>query len=271
MAITASDNQRIVSAPGAPSVDPIVAQLIAARLSGGGAAAGSASGVPLRIRINNGPGDRQVRLEGKGWRTVPGTSTQEFSDIDSAINSFFLMDDKYRQDVMEKLYYYGLTDGPNDEMKAAGAWADAVKMAWQYRQAGKEVDPIDMLPRMTNLKAGQLGNQPRTVTARSFATLDPEQAKVWIRQAFQASMGRDPHDAEIRQFIGKLQSGFKNNPTVTQQTVDAEGNQTTRQLDPGFDPQAYIANRMEADPEGAAYQAASTLYPALIEALNSPV
>lgn len=266
MALTAGD-------PKNPSgLDPVVAAAIAARLSGGGASTGSASGNPIKIRLSSsGTDDHEVRLEGKGWRTVQGTNSRAFSTIDEAVNSFFLMDDKYRQDVMEKLYFYGLTDGPNDEMKAAGAWADAVKMAWQYGQAGKQVDPLDMLPRMTNLKAGQLGNQPRTTTAKSFGKLDPAQAKVWIRQAFQASMGRDPHDAEIRQLIGSLQEGFGAHPSVTQQTVDADGNSTVRQLDPGFDPQAYIQSRMNEDPEGAAHQAAGTLYPALIEALNSPV
>ena len=273
MALTADNSGRITSQPTAsgnppPAIAAIFAQSMAS--SGGGSASQVGPAVALNIRLGQDQ-SKQVRLEGKGWMTQGNTGARAFSSIDEAVNSFFMMDDKYRANVMEKLYYYGLTDGPNNEAQAASAWSDAVKMAWNYKIAGKDVDPIDLLPRMTNLKAGQLGGGPRTVTQRSFNALDPEAAKAFIRQSFQASMGRDPHDAEIRNLLRGLSAGFQNGPSVTQQTTDSEGNSTQRVLDPGFDQSAYIQNRMTSDPEAAAYQAAAELYPALQQALQSPV
>ena len=103
------------------------------------------------------------------------------------------------------------------------------------------------------------------------ATPDPEVAKAWLQEAFQNSMGRDPHPSEIRAMLGAIASGNAKDPQVMEMTTDSDGNTTTRVVDPGFDPQAYIRNRMDNDAEGAAYQAANELYPALIEALNSPV
>lgn len=268
MAQTADDSGRI-TVPSGSSLPPDLLSQIAGQWAAGAGTPGG--GTTLTIALGSGPRSREVRTEGKGWMTVMNPNARSFSSIEEAINSFFMMDDAYRANVMEKLYYYGLTDGPNNEAQAASAWSDAVKMAWNYKLAGKDVDPIDLLPRMTNLRAGQLGNAPRTVTQRSFNTLDPETAKAFIRQSFQAAMGRDPHDAEIRNLIRGLQAGFKSNPTVTQQTTDAQGNTTQRVLDPGFDQQAFIQNQMTNDPEAAAYQAAAELYPALQQALQSPV
>lgn len=275
MALTADASGRITTQPNVPSgssMPPELAAIIASSMAGTSSGGGASNSIPpLMIPIRKGATTREVRLEGKGWRTVDTGNAITATTIDEAINAFFAMDDDYRESVMERMYYYGLIDGPNNLKQAVGAWEDAVTLAANFKAAGKDADPMSMFQRMTNLKAGQLGNQPRTVTSRQFGALDPEQAKVWIRQAFQASVGRDPHDAEIRQLIGSLQQGFKSNPAVTQQTVDADGNSTTRQIDPGFDPQAYIANEMNNDPEASAHQAAGTLYPALIEALRSPV
>lgn len=280
MALTADDSGRIRAGagPSGNTLPPELAQLIAGSMANGGTG-GGASAPPtttLNIRIGGASTVKvdagQMGAEGYGRRpgVIKNTGIKTFSSIDDAINSFFLMDDDYRANLMEKLYYYGLTDGKDNEIAAANAWGDAVKLAWNYRLAGKEVDPIDLLPRMTNLRAGQLGNAPRTVTQRSFNALDPEEAKAFIRQSWQAAMGRDPHDAEVRQLIDGLRQGFANNPSVVQQTTDADGNTTQRVLNPGFDQQAYIANQLQADPEARAHQAAGELFPALMAALKSP-
>lgn len=272
MAVTMNNSGRIQMQP-SPSGDlgAVIDQALIGVLGGGGPGPGL-TGKPIYIKVGD---DREVPLhidpEGgiHGTRTVRGT--RQFSTIDEAVNSFYMMSDEYRQHVMERLYYYGLTDGPNNEAQAAAAWGKAVEMAWNYGQAGKEVDPMDMLPRMTSLKAGQLGNEPRTTTQRSFNMLDPAEAQAFIRQSFQAAMGRDPHDAEIRNLMRGLEAGFQENPAVTQQTVDGDGNSTQRVLDPGFDQQAFIANQLDADPEARAYQAAAELFPALQQALGSPI
>ena len=273
MALTADSSGRVTtpSGPSGNSMPSDLAAIIAQSMAGTGSGGGGTTISPLWINLKDGPATREVRLEGKGWRSAPTGNAQQFTTIEDAVNSFFMMDDAYREALQKKMYYFGLIDGPNNTGQAVAAWEKAVTLAANFNNAGKPVSPLDMFPKMTNLKAGQLGNQPRTTTQRSFNTLDPEQAKVFIRQAFQESMGRDPHEAEIRQLIGSLQSGFKANPSVTQNTVDADGNQTSKVIDPGFDPQSFIANQMAADPERNAHQAADTLYPALMQALQSPV
>ena len=271
MAIFADDAGRI-PAPSGTSMPPDLAALIASSMAGtqSGGGSGSPTGIPLLIPLRKGPATKEVRTEGVGWRTMDTGNAQAFTTLDEAVNSFYLMDDDYREDLMKKMWYYGLLDGPNNVAKAQGVWAAAVEQSWNFKQAGKDVDPVTMFSRMTNLKAGQLGNQPRTTTSRQINFTDPEVAKTWLREAFQSSMGRDPHDAEIRQMLGAIASGNKGDAQVMQTTTDANGNSTQQVLDPGFDPQAYIRNQMADDPEGAAYQAASTLYPALMQALASP-
>lgn len=277
MALTADNNGRITTQPpSGNSMPPDLAGIIAASMAGASGSGASADAIPpLWINLRQGPATREVRLEGKGWRSTPTGNAQQVTTLDQAINAFYLMDDKYREELQKKMWYFGLIDGPNNTAQALSVWGDAVKMAAGFKAAGKDVNPIDMFAKMTNLKAGQLenggANAPRTTTSRAFNTLDPEQAKTFIRQAYQEAMGRDPHDAEIRQLIGTMQEAFKAHPQVTQQTVDANGNTTSKVIDPGFDAQSFIANQMNADPERAAYQAASTYYPALQQALASPV
>lgn len=279
MALTADNGGRITTQPRTPSgssMPPELARLIAQATSGGGSG-GGASGRPLRINLRSGPATREVRTEGIGWRSVDTGNARQFSTLEEAVNSFYLMDDDYRESLVKKMWYYGLVDGPNNITQALGAWGKAVELAWNFRQAGKDVNPVDMFARMTNLRAGQLGagggggGAPRTTRQRQFNTLDPEEAKVFIRQAYQEAMGRDPHDAEVRQLISSLQKGFRSNPSIQETTVDGMGNTTQRVIDPGFDPQSFVANTMDNDPESAAYQAASIYYPALQAALASPV
>lgn len=273
MALTSADGR--IATPSGSSLPPELSQLIASQMAASGSSGGR-PGVFLDIALNSGPDTKQVRVEGKGWRTVDSGNKQRFSSLEEAVNSFYMLDDKYREDLQKRMWYLGLIDGPNNAMQAIGAWEKAVTMAWNYRAAGKDANPFDMLTRMTNLKAGQLSNvgpesRARTTTQRQINFTDPEQAKSWLREAFQSSMGRDPHDAEIRSMLRAIADGNKSDPQVIQTSVDADGNTTQQVIDPGFDPTAYIKNQTADDPEARAYEAANVLYPALMQAIASPV
>lgn len=263
------------SGGGAGSMPSDLANLIQQQMLSSPGAAGAAGSTFLDIAL--GGRVRRVPLHVDSEGGVHGTrlarDTQRFTTLESAVNSFYLLDDKYREDLQKKMWYLGLIDGPNNMDQALKVWGNAVQHSWNYKAAGKNIDPLTVLQRMTNLKAGQLGPGAgtRTVTQRQINFTDPEQAKAWIREAFQSSMGRDPHDAEIRAMLGAIAEGNRKQPQVMQSTTDINGNTTQRVVDPGFDPTAYIKNHLASDPEAAASQAASQLYPALIAALQSPV
>lgn len=213
-----------------------------------------------------------AKLEGLDYRrAITSSGTQRFSSIDDAINSFYLMDESYRQKVQDKMYSLGLIDGPNRLDQATSVWAKAVQQAWNFSLAGSRVDPVDVLPRFTNLAAGQLANQPRTQVNRSYQYLAPESARLLVQNAFAQAVGRDPTPSELRQLAEAIVGKSKSDPTVTTVTTDPTTGNTKTTSDPGFDPQSYIANRLNSDPEAKAHQAALELYPALMQALQSPV
>lgn len=272
---------RIKTASGASSPDEYD-QLVQAILAGGGApqgAPGSGQGSGLSLTIELGKGDlRKVQYvdpEGgeHGIKTIHGVAkTQSVSSIEEAVQAFYLMDDAYRDDLQKQMWFLGLIDGPNNMDQAIKVWSQAVEHSFNFKAAGRDVSPLEAMRRMTNLKAGQIGQGgSRTTTSRRIDFTDPAVARAWLREAFQNSMGRDPHDSEIRAMLSQIRSQEQAHPQVVQTTQDSNGNTTTQTMDPGFDAQAFIANDIANDPEATAHQAAATLYPALMQALQSPV
>lgn len=269
MALTAGSDGRVTAQPQpSGSLPSWLAEAMAQGIAGDTAAVAK----PLWIRVG---ADRQVPLHVDSQGGIHGTrlasGSQMFSTIEEAIGSWYLMDDKRRSTLMEDMYSLGLIDGTNREDQAVGVWGDAVKQSWNYAQAGKDVSPEEMFKRFTNLKAGEQGpNGVRTQTNISYRYMDPQGANALVRSAFRQAVGRDATDAELRSMAGAIIDGYRTTPDKTVSTTDRSGN-TTSTTTPGFDGQAYIANQLNADPEARAHQAAAELYPALIQAIQSPV
>jgi uncharacterized protein YneF (UPF0154 family) len=256
----ADDRGRIKPPSGASAPADLMERLKAA-------AAGPAREGALKIRLRE-KTSRKLKYpdhEAGLRQTMVESGFTTFSTIEEAVNSFFLMDDKYREQVMGKMWFSGLIESPSNELEALGAWEKAVQLAWNHTSAGRPTDPTDMFGRMSNASAA--GGVKRQ-TNRQVNFTDPAVARQWIRSAFQSSMGRDPHDAEIRQMLASIAEGNRNDPVVQESVDDGMGNVTQRVVDPGFDPQAFIAGEVEGDPEAGAHQAADVLYPALIRALG---
>lgn len=192
---------------------------------------------------------------------------------DEAYRMWYEMDDGARTQLQQMMWGLGLTKGPEDIDGAFKAWQQAVDTAFQFTAAGNPKSVMDTLPMLANFgMAGGKGSKgPTTSRSTTFDVLDPLQAKVALHNAFQQMMGRNPTDAEMSSWISSAQSAMKAHPRVSETTVDANGNQTTKTVDPGYDPQAAIQDQLNNDPEAQAHQAAATLYPALLQALRSPV
>lgn len=171
-------------------------------------------------------------------------------------------------------------------------WANAVQDAAQaYTVSGKQVTPYDIVDIMGTvngaggttggLAAGSVpGGTKQTETDRTVDHVSNEEASQILRNAFEQAVGRAPTDTEVEEFANRLHTAIRQNPTVTKTTatMDANGN-VTRNVDSegGFGSGGVggFANSMAqqdamADPEYGAYQASTTYFNALLQAIKSP-
>lgn len=181
---------------------------------------------------------------------------------------------------------YSITD-PNEAMKV---WADAVDYAsskWQSTRggkAGKPYTPFEVLEKwkrdrehgvpsygMTSSGAGGTGRE----TVKTVDEMSPGTAWGVIEDAVRSAMGRSATDKEMRRFISKAHDIASRNPNIesTTTSVDASGKNTStsRRVKQGASQGDYqlAAQNMAATPEAGAFQAASTYFGALQQALGS--
>lgn len=263
-----------------------------AALAGGGAAAMKPTATAYQIPIKSGSFgyDRQYnrgQFDGDIHTAGPGTKQHVSKDlvdrfdltdegVNAAFGTWYTFDDQKRADLSKKMWFLGLIKDPHDFDAAYNVWKTAVTHAGRFAMTGKEIDPQDVLDMM-----GDAANGPGAgtkvqgpVTRRQIDLTDPETAKAWISQAFQQSMGRAPESAEIRALMDTLGRNEKAHPqvqTTTPTAWDDQGNpvDSTTTTSGGFNSQAFLQNRVSADPEATAHQAAGELYPALMQALGA--
>ena len=254
----------------------------AALASSGGAATPTATQYQIPIYR----GDHATRTGAEQHATALGmgdgsTLVDKFSLNDEGLNAawgaWYTFADEDRAALSKKMWYLGLIKDPHDFDGAYNVWKTAVTHAGRFAMTGKEIDPRDVLDMMgdaANGPGGQAKQKQGPVTRRQIDLTDSQTAKAWITQAFQQSMGRAPEDAEIRSFIDALGQREKWHPkieTTTPTAWDDQGNpiDSTTTTSGGFNSQAYLQNRISADPEANAHQAAGELYPALMQALGA--
>lgn len=116
-------------------------------------------------------------------------------------------------------------------------------------------------------------------TTKSVDLTSPITARKLLRQAIQERIGRAPTAAEFQTFIAALNKAERDNPTV--RTTKYELNDTTRQYGVdkqttkgGIDAPGFVEEYAEDNPqfkkEHGAYQAASTFFNALLQAIGAP-
>jgi hypothetical protein len=198
--------------------------------------------------------------------------------INAAVAAWYQFDDEHRKALMNRMWYLGLIKSPTDFDGAYQMWGNAVQHAARFANAGKPIDPKDMLEMLADGKQGAGPKQQQTVS-RSIDLTDPETAKAWVTQAYMQSMGRAPEDAEVRAMADALMAQEKAHPrittTTTTQHFDAAGNPVNQDQSSttsgGVDAQAFLANQINADPESVAHQAAAQYLPALHALLGAGV
>lgn len=176
--------------------------------------------------------------------------------------------------------------GPSDIRRV---YQSLLSDVYDMQGAGAQLTPtayLNNLIRMNGFDPHKVGSgstvgssQPKTWTNTSNSVYDltPDNARATLRQALQAKLGRDPTEAEIRDFIDAAQTRAADNPSTSTTTyhTDASGNTTSNTTtQAGFSDarlQEMALRRARQAPDYAKYQAASTYYPALVSALGATV
>lgn len=118
-------------------------------------------------------------------------------------------------------------------------------------------------------------NRTETQTYRTINEITEGQAWASLQGTLSQMLGRDPSDQELRDFTYRMNQMAASNPTITktvQRFKDGELSGTTSRTSGGFD-SADIAqeayDEAQSDPEYAEYQAATTYFSALQQALGA--
>ena len=113
------------------------------------------------------------------------------------------------------------------------------------------------------------GSRQTTITHQKFK---PEDFDVAIDQLFQQTVGRGATDAELNEFVSKLQAYEKENP---QKTVSVKSGDTTNVTQSGGVSSDILTSRMReaalASPEAESYNKATKYLSYFMEALDNPI
>ena len=257
-------------------------QLLANAEKGGGASTTQA-GVPL-IPVKypghkyNAAGAGSVNALEHGLADPAGRTA--LMDPDTASNAIFGWSEADQRAFAKRAWYLGGIKSPDDLQGAWGLWQQAVKIATGFSAAGNPMDPQDVLDLMLTgdpgaQRARKLRAEGGSVTqkSRSINVASAQEAKSLIVEAFKTAVGREPTDAELRTYTNSLQSAMKANPTVTtsSQQYDANGNAVgtaTSTTTGGLDSNQFVKDQLAVDPQAAEYQAASSVFGAIMNALG---
>lgn len=115
---------------------------------------------------------------------------------------------------------------------------------------------------------------PVTTTDLSVQTFNASQLKDAVNAAFEKAVGRRATAKELKAAVMAVNKQAEKNPdkTVTVTTGSGTPTQTRKsKTSGGFDPTTTLQNQAERDPEFGNFQAATTYYDAMLQAIRSPV
>lgn len=162
------------------------------------------------------------------------------------------------------------------------AYQKALELAARKYAAGSNVTVGDVLNRWIGGAGGGAGGaaaMPSSYTTRteSVDLTNPKSAKAMLSQTLQQRLGRAPSGSEIHAFIGALHEAQRDDPTVRKTTYKL--NPSTRSYNVskestsgGVQADAYLSDwsGKHNEKEYGAYQAATTYFDALMQAISAP-
>lgn len=231
------------------------------------------------------------KMEGGGVPTVSGDPV-----LKSAYEAAY---DIYGWSASEKeawgkrMFSNGMIADPYDWDGMVKAWSWAVDNAAAYQSQGKNITPWGFVSMYENERAdaglglgADTGYQgPRTQTSTNTSVNLPSQsdAEATVQQLFKEQMGRDATDNELARYSSMLIGGYRDNPQTTTSTTTTtpsdfapdgsvinSTSETTSTSTGAFNPSGMLTKKAQADPEYGAYQAATTYFNALMQAIGAP-
>lgn len=212
---------------------------------------------------------REIRPEGP--KTV---------SIERAMNDPFTWTDREVADAMQRMREAGIQVNSFDELTSA--WSSMVERAARTFSATKgerALTPWDVLDLYKDeaKAAGTWADPNRREVTVNRSVSDVTEGEAWssIQGTLQQMLGRDPSDQELRDFTYRMNRMAADNPTITrtiQQYKDGELDSTTSRTRGGFTAADMAQEAYEGaqnDPEYAEFQAATTYFSALQQALGA--
>jgi hypothetical protein len=203
--------------------------------------------------------------EAQGPGTIPASE---------ALAQFYQWSDEERQQWGKRLYSAGFTKNPDDWDAQLEGWKYAVNAASSYyTAAGKHITPwafMDM--RQDSGAAAQPYKGPRTTT--SYNLPSKSDAHAAITAMFKDQLGRAPEQGELDKYTSMMLAQYRKNPQTTTTTptkfgANGEVIDSTSTTSGGFNPQGWLEDQAQGDPEWGAYQAATTYFNALQGAIGA--
>ncbi len=197
--------------------------------------------------------------------------------VDQAVADYYSWSDEERNQWGKRLYGAGVIDSATDYDGMLKAWTYAVQQTAGFNAGGKpNLTPwgfIDILEQQgafdENLEARRKATMPRTSTSYN-AIPDKSDAEAAIKTLFREQLGRDPEDGEMDRYTSMMLSKMKADPGKTVSVSNPVTGESTSRSYSGFNPTSMLEDKVKADPEWGAYQAATTYFNALQSAIGAP-
>jgi hypothetical protein len=234
-----------------------------------------------RRRTSN-PGSAVPSYSDREMRSVV---TDETLDEGSARNLIYAWygTDKFSQ-WAQTLMSLGIIgeDEQSDIQALSAVWNDAVDLSIAMSVNGRKVSPWDAVKALAESKSykaagGGSFTGTRTSTSTSIDLTDPATAKAIVNDALSQRLGRAATEEELATLRGVLNAAERAAPTVTTSSTTYQDGDAVSQSSTtsggltGAGRQQLILDEAMQKPEYGAYQAATTYFNALMQAVQSPV
>lgn len=216
----------------------------------------------------------------------------QYFDPDFAASAWIDLSDADKQEFAKRVQAAGAWEPTDGASRLVALWTDMVGKAAAYNSArpgskDKWLSPFEAVEKLYPASvAGSDGaingfTGWRTQRNKQFQSFTEDELEQTAEEILQRALGRNPTDDELKAYtIAANQEAKKRPQVVTTKTrdtaFDAEGrpidSETVQSVDgEAYDPSSTIQDLVEGTQEYEDVQAATTYFPAVIQALNAVV